>query len=183
MLPRRHHTDREARNAAVAEQLAGDGAFEATLHIPDTAGDLIVVADVRTNEIRCRITLEAPNEGTSGRRLSWLLKQLPEAPGELQIGVAFSEKGNETCELLAAVRADSKVLTEGRTGSIVSFTLEQAFPMGSRRSGTATSFITSVTEATDAFYGSVVQPLRGWVPAAPKQPEPSADDAALVTGA
>ncbi|MGV9720120.1 hypothetical protein [Nocardia beijingensis] len=28
-----------------------------------------------------------------------------------------------------------------------------------------------MTAATDAFYGSVVQPLRGWVPPAPKQAE------------
>ncbi len=51
--------------------------------------------------------------------------------------------------------------------------------MGNRRSGsgTAATFIASVTAATDAFYGSVVQPLRGWVPPAPKQPEPVEADA------
>jgi hypothetical protein len=83
----------------------------------------------------------------------------------------FSERGNEACDHLEKVRADAKVLTGGRVGTIVSFSLEQTFPMGNRRSGTAASFITSVTSATDSFYGSVMRPLRGWVPGAPKQPD------------
>ncbi|GCE41728.1 Ferredoxin reductase [Rhodococcus wratislaviensis] len=171
VLPRRHSTDPVARNAAVAERLAADGVFEAVLRIPETAGDLVVIADVRTNKIRCRTTVEAPNEGTSGRRLSWLLKQLKDAPGDVQVEAVFSERGNEACEHIAAVRADPKVLTAGRSGDIVSFCLEQSFPMGGRRSGTATSFISSVTSSADAFYGTVVQQLREWVPAAPKQTE------------
>ncbi|BAD56864.1 TerD family protein [Nocardia farcinica] len=169
VLARKYRTDPAARNAAVAERLAAEGVFEAVLRIPDTAGDLVVVADLRTNRVRCRTTLDAPNEGTSGRRLSWLLRQLADAPGEVQVEAVFSEKGNEACEHLSTVRATPKVLTEGRAGTIVSFSLEQSFPMGSRRSGTAASFVASVTGAMDAFYGAVVQPLRGWVPAAPKQ--------------
>ncbi|MRH91549.1 TerD family protein [Nocardia sp. SYP-A9097] len=164
VLPRRHRSDPAARNAAVAERLVTDGTFEAVLQIPDTAGDLEIVADMRTNRIRCRIALDAPDEGSSGRRLSWLLKQLQDAPGTVQVEAVFSE-GNEACEHLDKVRANPKVLTAGRAGTIVSFTLEQSFPMGNRRSGTATSFISSVTSATDAFHGAVVQPLRGWVPA------------------
>jgi hypothetical protein len=126
---------------------------------------------VRTNKIRCRTTVEAPNEGTSGRRLAWLLRQLKDVPGDVQVEAVFSERGNEACEHLDTVRKDPKVLTNGRSGDIVSFSLEQTFPMGGRRSGTAASFITSVTSSTDAFYATVVQQLREWVPAAPKQNE------------
>ncbi|WP_175584892.1 TerD family protein [Nocardia cyriacigeorgica] len=180
ILPRRHRVDPAARNAAVAERLAADGTFEAVLRIPDTAGDLVVVADVRTNKVRCRTTIQAPNEGTSGRRLAWLIRQLVAAPDDIQVEAVFSERGNEACEHLGTVRADPKVLTAGKSGDIVSFTLERSYPMGNKRSGTATSFIASVTSATDEFYGSVVQPLREWVPAAPKQPEPSPIEAAVV---
>ncbi|RBO82956.1 stress response protein SCP2 [Nocardia puris] len=181
VLPRKHRADRAARNAAVAERLAADGVFETVLRIPDTAGDLIVAADVRTNKVRCRTTLDAPDEGTAARRVSWLVKQLDGAPVDLTVEAVFSERGNEACELLDTVRANPKSLTEGRGGTLTSFSLERTFPMGSRRSGTAASFITSVTAATDTFYGTVVQPLRGWVPAAPKQaeqprPEPVADE-------
>ncbi|MEV0078198.1 TerD family protein [Nocardia neocaledoniensis] len=176
VLARRHRTDPAARAAAVAERLATDGSFEAVLRIPDTAGDLTVTADLRTGKVRCRTTIAAPDEGTALRRVSWLTKQLTEAPGNLQIEAVFAERGAETCELLDTVRATPKSLTEGRPGSIVSFTLEQTYPMGNKRSGTAASFITSVTSATDSFYGSVVQSLREWVPAAPVQTELAAAD-------
>ncbi|UGT57090.1 TerD family protein [Nocardia asteroides] len=176
VLARRHRTDPAARAAAVAERLATDGSFEAVLRIPDTAGDLTVTADIRTGKVRCRTTIAAPDEGTAGRRVSWLTKQLTDAPGNLRIEAVFTERGVETCELLDTVRATPKSLTEGRPGSIVSFTLEQTYPMGNKRSGTAASFITSVTSATDTFYGSVVQSLREWVPAAPLQTELAATD-------
>ncbi|NNH71452.1 TerD family protein [Nocardia uniformis] len=160
ILPRRHRVDPAARNAAVAELLATDGIFEAVLRIPDASGDLVVVADLRTNKIRCRTTLDAPDAGTSGRRVSWLLRQLQDVPGDVQVEAVFSEPGNEVCEHLDTVRANPKALTADRAGAIVYFTLEQSLPMGSRRSGTAASFIASVTSAADVFYGRVIEPLR-----------------------
>ncbi|MFE9576689.1 TerD family protein [Nocardia sp. NPDC006044] len=178
VLSRRHRADPAARNAAVAERFAADGTFEAVLRIPDAAGDLVIVADVRTNRIRCRTTLDAPTEGTPGRRLSWLIKQLDNAPDDVQVEVVFAERGTEACELLRTGRANPKVLTVGRTAPIVSFALEQNFPMGNRRSGTAASFVTSVKSATDIFYGSVVRPLRGWAPATPKHSAVSGTDSA-----
>ena len=172
VMPRRFVADPDARNASIAAGLASDGVFEAVLRIPDTAGDLVVSADLRTNKVRCRTTVEAPDEGTSRKRVSWLLKQLKTAPGTVRLEAVFSERGNEACEHLDTVRADPRVLTEGRAGEVVSFTLEQTFPLGSRRSsGTAAGFITSVTSSADSFYGEVVQPLRVWVPAAPQQTE------------
>ncbi|MFF2396006.1 TerD family protein [Nocardia sp. NPDC058114] len=169
VLARKFHADPAVRAAAVAERLATDGSFEAVLRIPETAGDLTVIADVRTNKVRCRTTIAAPDEGTQARRVSWLTKQLTDAPGRVQVEAVFAERGNETCEFLDTVRTTPKSLIDGRTSPIVSFTLEQTFPMGNKRSGTAASFIASVTTATDAFYGAVMQPLREWVPAAPKQ--------------
>ncbi|MEV0355381.1 TerD family protein [Nocardia sp. NPDC050697] len=172
VLPRKHSTDPAARSAAVAERLAADGVFEAVLRIPETAGDLVVVADVRTAKIRCEVALDAPDEGAAGRRVAWLLRQLKEAPADITVEAVFSERGNEACERLDAVRANPRVLTQGRAGTVVAFTLRQTFPMGARRSGTAAGFVAGVTTATDTFYGAVVQPLREWVPAAPKQAEP-----------
>lgn len=183
ILPRRHSTDPAARNAAVAERLAADGVFESVLRIPDTAGDLVVVADVRTSKVRCRVTVAAPGEGTTSRRLTWLLRQLEQAPGSLRVEATFSERGNQTCEHLSTVRENPKVLTAGRPGEIVSFSLEESFPMGSRRSGAAAGFITSVTSSVDSFYGAVVQPLREWTPAAPKQAASWPSDAAEPVGA
>ncbi|GGK44138.1 TerD family protein [Nocardia camponoti] len=171
VLARKHRADPASRAAAVAERLAADGSFEAVLRIPETAGDLTVVADIRTNKVRCRTTVAAPDEGTATRRVTWLTKQLADAPAQLRVEAVFAERGGETCETLETLRAEPKALVDGRAAEIVSFTLEQSFPMGSKRSGTAASFIASVTAATDSFYGTVMQPLREWVGAAPRQVE------------
>ncbi|MFE1591946.1 TerD family protein [Nocardia sp. NPDC058705] len=178
VLARKFNADPTVRAAAIAERLATDGSFEAVLRIPDTASDLTIVADIRTNKVRCRTTIAAPDEGTPARRVSWLTKQLTDAPDRVQVEAVFAERGNETCEFLDTVRSNPKSLLDGRTSALVSFTLEQAFPMGNKRAGTAASFITSVTTATDTFYGSVMQPLREWVPAAPKQTDITTPEAA-----
>ena len=43
--------------------------------------------------------------------------------------------------------------------------------MGTKRSGVRGAFVPSVTSAVEAFYSTVVQPLKPWVPAAPRLPE------------
>ncbi|WP_425577635.1 TerD family protein [Nocardia callitridis] len=173
VLPRRHRSDPAARTIAVAERLANEGVFEAVLQIPGAPADLVVTADVRTNKVSCRTTLDAPTEGTSTRRLSWLLKQLDAAPGDLQVEATYTEQGIEVCEHLATVRDNPKLLTGTRSAVIISFTLTQTFPMGNRRAGTAASFIASVTSATDTFHSAVVRHLREWTP--PTNPQPDAE--------
>ncbi len=170
-LPRRLVNDAEARNVYVVERLADKGSLSATLRIPDTAGDLVVDADLRTNKIHCSTSVDAPDGGTSFRRVAWLLRQLKDAPGDVLVEAVFTDASQVSCEQLATVRADEKSLTAGRPGDITSFTLTSVTPMGSKRSGSASGFITSVTESADRFYASVLQPLKAWVPAAPEPAE------------
>lgn len=171
VLPRRAMSDADARRTLIVDRLVADGTFHALFRIPETAGDLTVIADLRTNKIHCSTTVEAPDEGTAGRRINWLVRQLRAAPDNLQVEALFSEPGVAACEHLDLIRANPKVLTEGRTGEIISFVLRQNSPMGSKRSGTASGFVNSVTDSVDTFYEKVLQPLREWVPAAPKHNE------------
>lgn len=171
VLPRRIAADSEARTTYTVGQLAEDGTFDALLRIPETAGDMKVVADLRANKIHCSTTINAPDEGTTNKRLAWLIRQLKNSPGDLQVEALFSEPGTSACEHLDLVRANPKLLAEGRTGEIASFTLRRSLPMGSKRSGTASGFVNSVTESVDTFYSTVLQPLREWVPAAPRLAE------------
>lgn len=43
--------------------------------------------------------------------------------------------------------------------------------MGTKRSGVKGAFIPSVTTAVEEFYTLVLQPIRAWVPPAPKLPD------------
>ncbi|MFH5228327.1 TerD family protein [Antrihabitans spumae] len=167
-LPRKLANDPESRNQYVVERLATSGLLEATLRIPDTAGDLVVEADLRTNKVQSRSRVVAPTEGTPLRRVTWLLRQLKDAPADLLVEAVFTDASQVSCEKLSTVRDDAKSLIVGRQGDITSFTLTSVVPMGSRRSGSAAGFIASVTEGVDKFYASVLQPLKPWVPAAPE---------------
>jgi len=52
-------------------------------------------------------------------------------------------------------------------------------PVGTKRSGVRGAFVPSITQAVEAFYREVVQPVRPWILAAPQLPE-SPEDAALM---
>lgn len=168
VLPRRVVNDAEARTALTVNELANDGTFSATLRIPDAAGELRISANLRTNKVSCSTTVSAPDEGTAGKRVSWILRQLKSAPEDLLVEAAFTGPAASTCETLASARATPRLLTDGQGGQVSSFVLTRAFTLGSKRSGTAASFINSVTGSAESFYADVVQPLREWVPSAPK---------------
>ncbi len=71
-------------------------------------------------------------------------------------------------ELLGSVRNDQTLLVPIDNREIVSFTVSLVRPMGLKRLVGKRSFIDSVLDTIDDFYGDVVQYLREWQPAAPK---------------
>ncbi|MBX5332975.1 TerD family protein [Rhodococcus fascians] len=167
-LPRKFNGDPQARNEYIVDQLVASGCLTATLRIPDAAGDVTVEADMRTNKIQCSTAIDAPTDGTALRRASWLLRQLKNAPADILVEAVFADASEVSCENLTTVRADTKSLTSGRTSELQYFTLTSPTKMGSKRSGSAASFIGSVTDGLDAFYRDVVQPLKPWTPSAPE---------------
>jgi hypothetical protein len=95
-------------------------------------------------------------------------------------------RGSSTAELLHAVRESPDLLISDGSKEIRSFRITQMTAMGIKRGTGRGSFIDSVVDAMDAFYGDVLQNLRAWSPAAPKlREEPEGPDipAALVSTA
>ncbi len=170
-LPRKLATDPASRIKAVTTRLATDGVLEAVLKVPLAAGPLTVVADLRTSQVRVSVHLQAPQEGTSQRRLTWLLRQLREAPDDLLVEALFIGRLDTACEKLGDVRASPAALLPDRAAEVTTFCLTQSSVMGTKRSGLRGAFVPSVTSAVEAFYSAVVQPLKPWVPPAPKLPE------------
>lgn len=170
-MPRRLATDSTARIQAIVSRLATDGVLEAVLKVPQAAGPLTITADLRTSQVRVGIDLDAPQEGTAQRRISWLVRQLKEAPDAVLVEARFAGRPDTACERLADVRANPSVLLPDRSAEITAFRLTLASVMGTKRSGVRGAFVPSVTSAVEAFYSSVVQTLRAWQPAAPKLPE------------
>jgi stress response protein SCP2 len=171
VLPRKLAIDPGLRTRVGVEALAETGTLTATLKVPGAVGPLTVVADLRTAQVRVSTKVPAPQEGTAHRRVGWLLRQLKEAPEDLLIDVGFAGSSEATCELLRDVRDKPGALVASAKSEVTSFTLSRSLPMGTKRSGVRGAFVPSVTQAVEAFYGDVVQPVRPWVPRAPQLPE------------
>lgn len=169
--PRALANDSAARTRAIVEQLASEGTLAATLKVPGAAGTLTVVADLRTSRVRVTTRIAAPQEGGASRRIGWLLRQLKSAPDDTLVDVHFTGKAADTCERLGDVRDAPASLISDRSGEVASFELTAVAPLGTKRSGVKGAFIPSVITATESFYADVLQPLRAWVPPAPKLSE------------
>ncbi|WP_028048642.1 TerD family protein [Cellulomonas sp. URHD0024] len=176
-VPRKLATESAARIQAIATKLAGDGLLEAVLKVPLAAGLVALTADLRTSQVRVSVALVAPQEGTGQRRISWLLRQLREAPDALLVEALFTGRAETSCERLGEVRSNPTALLPDRGAEIAEFRLTLVSPMGTKRSGVRGGFVPSVVGGVENFYSSVVQPLKAWQRAAPMLPEASAVDA------
>jgi stress response protein SCP2 len=181
-LPRKLASDPTARRDAVLAGLADRGTLDATLRIPNTAGPLTIVADLRVGQIQASVQLGAPREGSSQRRISWLLRQLGDTvPPDLIIEASFTGRSDTTCEQLSALRTQPALLLADRNSDLTSFRLSKSYPMGAKRSGVRGAFVPTVLAAAEGFYGTVVQRLQPWPPPAPKLSADAMSEAAAVT--
>lgn len=172
-LARAEAKDPALRLAAVTRGLVEDGALTGALRIPDTVGALVVKADLRANLIECSVDASAPSEGRNRTRVNWLVRQLKDAPGDLRIEAHFERMRSGTALLLDQVRQNPDELLDGMTDrELRTFRVAQVSKLGTNRDAGKGSFITSLGEAVDGFYSTVMQNLRAWTPPAPKLSKP-----------
>lgn len=179
---RPRHQTTTARLEDLTKRLANEGALEATLRIPDAVGDLRIRADLRARRTLTSITIDAPREGRAKSRITWLLRQLGDAPDDLRIEAAFPNARTTTSEPLARVREEPERLLyppdprrEPR-----SFVITLGRPIGQKRGKAEGSFVRETRTQAFDFYRDLVQNLKPWQVRAPKlrqEPEAIDDDA------
>ena len=179
-LPRRLLNDPVARVHESAQLLQDSGVLAAVFKVPDAAGPITVTADLRTMQVRTSIEVVAPQEGTLHGRVSWLSRQLREAPDSLLVEAHFAPRTETTCERLADIRERPRAFLPGKEWDPSTFTISQTHAMGTKRSGAKGSFVSSVTLALDSFYAEVVEKIRPWTPPAPQLPEEDAKAVAVA---
>jgi hypothetical protein len=157
-----------ARRQALVDSLVGKGVLQAELRIPDVAGTLAVAADLRSRQIIVSTVVEAPREGTSKGRVSWLLKQLQAAPDTLTVEARVGGRSSSSVASLAAVRSDPALLYPERGRDVRTFVLSTTSNMGLKREGGRGSFADGVVHDVEAFYEQVLQKLRVWKAAPPQ---------------
>jgi hypothetical protein len=157
------------------------------IKIPNAIGPLVVTADLRAGRIACHVDVDAPREGRPTTRVNWLVRQLRAAPETLRIEASVAHsRGPGTAELLKVVRVEPTKLVADPTKELRSFRVALSSSLGSKRGRGRGSFIDSMLDAVDAFYGEVLQYLKAWSAAPPKlreEPEPPTRPVALSSTA
>jgi len=168
-----------ARRHALIESLANSGQLEAELQVPDAAGPLNIVADLRSRQVIVSTKLDAPREGRAKVRVSWLLRQLSNAPDGVTVEARVPYSAASLGARLSAVRESPDLLYPDGGREIREFRLSLSGNMGLKRDSGRGSFVESVIATTKDFYSAVLQNLRPWKAAPPKLPQ-AAEEAVEV---
>jgi len=144
-----------ARRQALTDALVAHGQLHAELSIPDTAGPLVMIADLRAKQVTASTVIEAPKEGTAKGRVSWLLRQLQATSGQLLVEVRTVRWSDSQAASLAMVRDDPSVLYPSDKRDVREFRLSLTADMGLKRDIGRGSFVESVTGSAQTFYGEV----------------------------
>jgi len=158
----------EGRRQGLQEGLVERGELYGAIAIPSAAGEIALSADLRAREISAATRIDAPQEGRSRGRVSWLLRQLTDAPEQLKIEARAAYASGTLACALSEARARPESLIPDRGRDIKDFTLTLSRAPGLNRDSGKGSFADSVLDLTRDFYETVLQPLRPWKEPAPK---------------
>jgi hypothetical protein len=104
--------------------------------------------------------------------VNWLVRQLRTAPDILRVeAFVANSRGPAAAELLGTVRENPSSLITDPKKDLRSFRVAMSAAMGTKRSRGRGSFIDSVLDLMDVFYGDVVQHLKAWSAAPPHMRE------------
>lgn len=174
-LSRKDIAEPATRVQRLVSGLAADGVLEGGLKIPHTASPITLTADLRAGRVMSSVDVDAPAEGRQLTRVNWLMRQLRDAPAELRIDAFLARaRGAGTSGLLRDLREHPEGLVEDPKRDISRFRIIASANMGTKRGHGRGSFVGSVLELIDRFYGDVVQNIKPWAAPPPRlrQAEP-----------
>jgi hypothetical protein len=173
-LSQQERTDHASRIDTLKNQLELDGTLSGRLRIPDAISDIRVAANLANRLVESSIDVKAPSEGTPRSRITWLLRQLKDAPDNARIDVRFERRSNTQSNTLTALREDpNNGLLEDKKVNPREFNIALPAEMGIKKGNLQGSFVESVQTNLQTFYREVVQVLKPWQQSAPKLPEPA----------
>lgn len=168
VLPTKEKADLSVRIARIVDSMVKRGVMPGEIRIPNAIGDVSLAADLRAQQIVASVSLKAPRSGRPTTRINWLLRQLKTSASGIRLDCWGLRSRSSMSELLGNVRKNPSLLIPVENREIISFTISLARPMGVKRSTGSRSFIDSVLQTLDDFYGDVVQHLKEWQQPAPK---------------
>lgn len=165
----RAHQNPATRQHDLMEQLASDGVLTGSLRVPDTVGDIEVLADLRARQLQVTVEVPAPADKQWRGRIGWLLRQLQEAPDQTIVEAWPKNARTGHTASLAAAREDRDLLgPDGKEAHKFRVALRAEMGLNRTNGGKRPGFVESVLGLIDAFYEQVVQKIQPWQPPAPK---------------
>ena len=176
-LPRAYKKDASKRFEADCRLLAKDRILSSEIVVPNAAAPIQIAVDVKSRQIRCSMTLKAPDDRVGAQaRTNWLIKQLKKSvpqdgKDEENIQIVGKRPGwtsypqhslGHLRKHPAAFKGES-----GQSGPPTSFEIRIECNMN-RRFANRKAFIRSIEELVPNFYRLVGQHLKAWVPPAPQ---------------
>jgi len=175
IIPRKEAADPKLRNRNVVEQLCSDGLLSGTLRVPNAAGDIDVMVDLKARQIAIGSEITAPDDRGGKARVTWLTRQLTDSPANTVIEANAKNQRSGHYAYVEAVKDDPKVLLGDPVRDPVKFRVTTRSEMGmSRTSGRKPGFVQSVLNAVEHFYRTVLQEVTAYQPKAPQLAKPSA---------
>lgn len=137
-----------------------------------------MLADLRARQVIVSTRIDAPNKGTSKGRVSWLLRQLTEAPDDLSIEARLARSQASLAAPIRLLRENPGELYPEAGREIRQFVISATRNLGLKRDATQGSFIYSVVTTAKEFYRDVLQNLRAWKAPPPKLKEAKEEEPA-----
>lgn len=128
-----------------------------------------IVADLVARQIRLETEVEAPKDARSRDRISWLLRQLTDAPGQVAVETRQTKTAATLAGVLSSLREDpAALLPADPSREIRAFRVSLTRDLRMNRAGGKGSFIDGVIDAVTLYYRDVLQNLTAWRPKPPK---------------
>ena len=164
--------DAAARLDRNVHSLVDVGQLHASLRVPDAVGPLDLEADLRARQVTTSVSLEAPRAVKPKTRITWLLRQLADAPDNLRIEVHYPSVRDPERAMLHEVRLKPErlLLAAEPSREPRTFRLLLCRDLGMKRGNGSGSFVAEVENQAFYFYRSVVQHLKPWRPPVPMLP-------------
>jgi len=171
------------RRGLHVRSMVEQGKLAASIRVPDAAGPVDLEADLRGRRFRTSIVVAAPKDGRPSTRINWLLRQLADARDDVLIEVRYpNQKEPTSCSLKEARDKVERLLySADPKREPMSFKVTMSKDLGMKRGRLAGSFVLESKQQTSDFYGSIVQGVRAWAPAAPKLPQPTTKASPVAT--
>jgi hypothetical protein len=172
MFSRKELADPGLRIHGHVDNMVQHGRLQGSLRIPNTAGYLDILVDLRAKQITCSVEIEAPREGRSSTKVNWLTRQLKNADEKVRLeSTAWNQRGVGATDLLGRVREHPELLILDPARNIRSFTVAMNQPMGTKAGRGQGSFIDSFLTAVDRFYTEILQTVKAWSAKPPQMRE------------